>query len=120
MTDDQERLTMPGQPPTDEDLRLDAELTRQELAQTVAALGDKVDVKARAHDKIEALRERGDELTQKLGERGDELTQKLPEQIRPAAEPVVSTVTRKPAVTLAVLLALVLVLRRILRSKDKD
>jgi Protein of unknown function (DUF3618) len=109
VTDKQERLTMPGQAPTDEDLRLDAELTRQELAQTVAALGDKVDIKARAHDKVEELRERGDELTRKL-----------PEQIRPVAAPVVSTATRRPAVSLAVLLALVLLLRRLFRSKDRD
>jgi len=108
VTNEQERLTMPGQAPTDEDLRMDAELTRQELAQTVAALGDKVDVKARAHDKVEALRERGDELAQKL-----------PEQIRPVAVPVVSTATRRPVIPLAVLLALVLVLRRILK-KNRD
>ncbi|MFL6120963.1 DUF3618 domain-containing protein [Actinophytocola sp.] len=109
MTDEQERLTMPGQAPTDEDLRMDAELTRQELAQTVAALGEKVDIKARAHDKGEALRERGDELTDKL-----------PEQIRPVAAPVVTTATRRPALSLAVLLALVLVLRRVFRSKNSD
>jgi hypothetical protein len=120
MTDEKDRLTMPGQAPTDEDLRLDAELTRQELAETVAALGDKVDIKARAHDKVEALRERGDELTENLRERGDELTEKLPEQLRPVAAPVVSTATRKPAITLAVLLALVLVLRRVFRRKNPD
>jgi hypothetical protein len=104
MTDKPERLTMPGQAPTDEDLRMDAELTRQELAQTVAALGDKVDIKARAHDKVEALRERGDELTEKL-----------PEQVRPVVSPVVSTATRRPVITVAVLLALVLVLRRLFK-----
>ena len=60
---EQDRLTMPGEPPTDEDLRHEAELTREELAETVAALGDKADVKARvqkvAHEKAEALRETG-------------------------------------------------------------
>jgi hypothetical protein len=43
-----ERYTPPGAPPTDEDLRLDAELTRAELADTVAELAAKADVKTRA------------------------------------------------------------------------
>ncbi len=33
-------MRMPGEEPTDDDLRVDAELTRQELAETVAALSD--------------------------------------------------------------------------------
>jgi len=104
VTEKQERLTMPGQSPTDEDLRMDAELTRQELAQTVAALGDKMDIKARAHDKVEALRERGDELTDKL-----------PEPMRPVIRPAMTTATRRPVISLVTLLALLLVLRRILK-----
>lgn len=106
MTDERERLTMPGQGPTDEDLRLDAELTRQELAQTVAALGDKVNVRARAHEKAEALRERGDELVEKL-----------PEPVAERVRPVVSTATRRPMIPLAVLLALILLIRRIRRHR---
>jgi len=98
VTDEQERLTMPGQPPTDEDLRMDAELTRQELARTVAALGDKVDIKARAHDKVEALRHRADELTQRL-----------PERVRPAA----ATAVHRPLIPLLAVVALVLVFRRV-------
>lgn len=104
MTDKDERLTMPGQPPTDEDLRHDAELTRQELAQTVAALGEKADVKARvqraAHEKAEELRERGDELVEKL-----------PEPVATRVRPVVDGAARKPLIPLASLLAFVLVLR---------
>jgi hypothetical protein len=42
-----DRVRMPGDGPTDEDLRTDAELTRQELAETVVALGDRLDVKTR-------------------------------------------------------------------------
>jgi hypothetical protein len=106
VTDKNERLTMPGQAPTDEDLRMDAELTRQELAQTVAALGDKVDIKARAHDKVEALRQRGDELTEKL-----------PEQVRPVVGPVVSTATRRPVIPLVAVLALIVVLRQLLKRR---
>jgi len=102
VTDKHERMTMPGQAPTDEDLRMDAELTRQELAQTVAALGDKVDIKARAHDKVEALRRRGDELAEKL-----------PEPVRP----VMTTAVRRPVIPLAALVALLLVLRQLLKRR---
>ena len=104
MTDKEDRLTMPGQAPTDEDLRQDAELTRQELAETVAALGDKANVKARvqvvAHEKAEALRERGDELVERL-----------PEPVATRVRPVVDGATRRPMIPLAGLLALFLVLR---------
>ena len=104
MTDKRERLTMPGNGPTDEDLRQDAELTRQELAGTVAALADKVDVKARTHEKAEQLRTRGDELAQNL-----------PKPLRP----IVTTSTRKPLIPLAVLVALILVLRRMTKHRGK-
>jgi hypothetical protein len=106
VNDERERLTMPGQSPTDEDLRHDAELTRQELAQTVAALGDKVNVRARAHEKAEALRERGDELVERL-----------PDPVAERVRPVVSTATRRPMIPLMVLLALVLLIRRIRRHR---
>lgn len=36
-----------------DDIKADIEATRAELADTVSALADKVDVKARAHDKVE-------------------------------------------------------------------
>lgn len=104
MTEKDNRLTMPGQTPTDEDLRLDAELTRQELAETVAALGEKANVKARvqeaAHGKAEALRERGDELVEKL-----------PEPVATRVRPMVDGATRRPLIPLAGLLAFLLVLR---------
>jgi len=38
----------PGSPPTDDDLRYEIELTRQELSQTVEDLAAKLDVKAQA------------------------------------------------------------------------
>lgn len=111
MNEKQDRTTMPGQDPTDEDLRQDAELTRQELAQTMAALGDKVDVKARAHDKAGELRERAHEKAEELRVRGDELVNKLPDPVATRVRPVVTTATRKPMIPLAGLLALVLALR---------
>jgi hypothetical protein len=38
----------PGSPPTDDDLRYEIELTRQELSQTVEDLAAKLDVRAQA------------------------------------------------------------------------
>jgi hypothetical protein len=111
MTDKRERLTMPGEGPTDEDLRMDAELTRQELAQTVAALGEKADVRARvqkvAHERAEALRERGDELVERL-----------PDPVATRVRPVMTGATRRPIVPLAGLIAVILVLRFWLRRRS--
>lgn len=103
-TEKRDRLTMPGEAPTDEDLRLDAELTRNELADTVAALADKADVKARAHEKAVALRERGDELVSKL-----------PPPVATRVRPVMDILTRNPALTAAGLVAVLLVLRKLVR-----
>jgi hypothetical protein len=103
-TKDDGRMTMPGEAPTDEDLRLEAELTRQELAETVSALGEKADVKARAqrvaHEKAEELRVKGDELVAKL-----------PEPVATKVRPVVDGATRKPLIPLATLVALLIALR---------
>lgn len=101
---EKDRLTMPGAEPTDEDLRHDAELTRQELAETVVALGHKADVKGRvqdaAHKRAEALRERGDVLVDKL-----------PDAVATKVRPVVDIATRKPLIPLASLVAPLLVLK---------
>jgi hypothetical protein len=109
---EQDRLTMPGEPPTDDDLRKEAELTRQELAETVAALGEKADVKGRvqkvAHEKSEELQQRGDELVDKL-----------PDPVAEKVRPVVSGATRKPVVPLAALLAIILALRFWLRRRNR-
>jgi hypothetical protein len=106
-----DRLTMPGQPPTDEDLRHDAELTRQELADTVAALGEKADVKGRvqkvAHEKHEELRERGDELVDKL-----------PDPVATRVRPVVDGATRRPLIPIAALLAILVALRIWLKRRN--
>lgn len=102
MTEKQDRLIMPGQGPTDEDLRHDAELTRQEMAETVAALADKVNVKARLHDKADELRDRGDHLVERL-----------PEPVRP----VVTTATHRPLIPLAALLLFLLAVRLVRRQR---
>jgi len=109
-TKDNGRMTMPGEAPTDEDLHQDAELTREELAQTVTALGEKADVKARAqrvaHEKAGELREKGDELVGKL-----------PEPVATRVRTVADGAARRPVVPLAGLLALVIVLRILLKRR---
>lgn len=101
-------LVLPGHEPTDEDLRRDAELTRQELAETVAALGEKADVRTRvrqaAHERTEALRERGDELVERL-----------PDPVADKVRPAVETAARKPVIPVATVLALLVLLRVLLR-----
>jgi len=127
--DERDRMTMPGAAPTNEDLRLDAELTRQELAETVAALGDKVDVKARAQHKTEELKARAHEKTEEvkavaarktveLQEKSDEMVAKLPPPVAEKVRPAVDVATRNPAVTAgaaAGIIALLIVLLRILK-----
>jgi hypothetical protein len=46
---------MPGAPPTDDDLRQEVELTRRELSRTVDQLADKLDVKAQAQRRGQAM-----------------------------------------------------------------
>lgn len=93
-----------GRAPTDEDLRHDAELTREELAETVSALGEKADVKARAqrvaHEKTEELRAKGDELVGKL-----------PGPVATKVRPVVDGAARRPVIPIASLVALLVALR---------
>jgi hypothetical protein len=101
MSDNQsrQRLTMPGEGPTDEDLHHDVELTRQELADTVDALAAKVDVKERVREK-----------KAEIGDRGDELVAKLPDPVANRVRPVVASATRRPAATLGGMAAILALL----------
>src|SRR3954470_13841036 len=47
-----------SEPRTPEQIRADIEHTREELADTAAALAEKADVKARAHEKVEETKAR--------------------------------------------------------------
>lgn len=109
MTSEQQdnRMTMPGEQPTDEDLRHDVELTRQELARTVAALGEKADVKGRARA---AAHRRTEAIQTAIQTRGDELVGKLPDPVAVKVAPAWHTVSHRPAVPLAGLAALVALL----------
>lgn len=95
-----DRMRMPGEEPTDADLRTEAELTRQELAETVAALGAKTDVKSRvqtaARQRVEAIQTGGAEMVGRL-----------PEPVAQRMRPVWTTVSHRPAIPLGGLAALV-------------
>ncbi|GAB3448157.1 DUF3618 domain-containing protein [Actinophytocola sediminis] len=99
----EERMTMPGQPPTDEDLRNDAELTRQELAETVAALGEKVDVPGRVRDTVH-------ESGQAIEHTGAVLVAKLPDPVEAKLAPAWRTVVHRPGLAVGGLTALIAVL----------
>lgn len=94
-----DRMRLPGSEPTDEDLRTDAELTRQELAETVVALGERLDVKTRVQS---AAKHRAEAI--QAG--GAELVDKLPDPVAAKVAPVWRTVSRRPVIPLGGLAAL--------------
>jgi ElaB/YqjD/DUF883 family membrane-anchored ribosome-binding protein len=63
-----------GQARTPEEIRRDIEHTREELADTAAALVEKADVKARAHEKLDETKVRAHE---KLDETKAKVSHKL-------------------------------------------
>ena len=77
---------------TPEEIERDIEQTREELGETVAALAEKTDVKARAQDKVEEVKQtvlgKKDELAAKAAEKKDEFASKAqdggPSSIDPA------------------------------------
>jgi hypothetical protein len=61
--------TVPAEPRTEEQVRREIAATREELGRTVAALAVKTDVKARAKERVDAIKQRAlgkkDELAEK-------------------------------------------------------
>ena len=93
----------PEQEPTEEDLRVEAEHTRQELADTVAALSDKADVKTR-------VKTAAAQRTEAIQAGGEELVDKLPDPVAERVRPMWRTVSNRPVIPLAVLAALLVAL----------
>ena len=108
-----DRMRMPGGEPTDEDLLTDAELTRQELGETVAALGAKMDVKTRVQ---EAAKEKADAV--RAG--GAQLVHKLPDPVAQKVEPAWETVSRRPAIPLGGLAAVLVALLVWLKIRKRN
>jgi septal ring factor EnvC (AmiA/AmiB activator) len=64
----QGRTTVGNEQPTPEELRRDIAQTREDLGDTAAALASKTDVKARAKEKVEDLKQTAAEKTASLKE----------------------------------------------------
>jgi hypothetical protein len=77
-------------PETTEELRADIEQTRDELAQTTQALGEKFDVKHRARSAVgsvkESVKERVTPVTESVKERVTPVTESVKERVGPATE----------------------------------
>jgi len=93
-----------GQQRTPEEIERDIERTREELGDTVAALAEKTDVKARVHDKVEETRAK---VTGKVEETKAKVTEKAdsasPSNVDPAqvAQTARETATKPPTLIIA-------------------
>jgi ElaB/YqjD/DUF883 family membrane-anchored ribosome-binding protein len=115
----------PAENPTAIRERIDVE--RAELSQTVEALAHKVDVKARAHEKVDEIKARAhdkaDEIKAKVQDTAEAAVGTAREAVGTAREAVGSAVgvARRPSVlwplagTMAALAAIVVIVRRIAR-----
>jgi len=88
---------------TPDDIKADIEHTREELADTAAALAEKADVKARAHEKVEETKARFthkvDDAKAKVTGTADAARQKAsdatPESVATGAQQAAGTATTK-------------------------
>jgi len=125
----------------EEEIRQDIERTREQLGDTVEALAHKVDVPARVKDKVHETKEtvqvKAEEVTQQVLEgtealqaKAVEVTQraehvigqgldKLPPPMAARIEPLVAAAKQRPLPAAAVAVAVLLVLRRLLRRKRR-
>lgn len=88
-------MTPDEQTKTDEreELRAEIEETRDELAHTAAALADKADVKARAHDKVDETKAR---ITGKVTDIKEKASDTTPPKVGDAATSAQQTVKENP------------------------
>jgi ElaB/YqjD/DUF883 family membrane-anchored ribosome-binding protein len=89
-----------GQTPEDpEQLRADIERTRQDLGDTVAALAEKTDVKARAKEKVAEVRQN---VTQKRTKMGGRAREASPDGASSAADQVRQKAQENPVPSAAI------------------
>jgi ElaB/YqjD/DUF883 family membrane-anchored ribosome-binding protein len=89
-----------GQTPDDpQQLRADIERTREDLGDTVAALAEKTDVKARARDKVAGVRQN---VNQRRTELVDRARESSPDGASSAADQVRAKAQEKPIHTAAI------------------
>jgi ElaB/YqjD/DUF883 family membrane-anchored ribosome-binding protein len=90
-------------PRTPEEIRADIEHTREELADTAAALAEKADVKARAHDKVEETKARFShkveetkaKVTGTVDDAKEKASDATPESVASGAQQAAGTATTK-------------------------
>lgn len=101
-----------------EDLREKAEQTREELGGTVAQLAAKADVKKRAQDKLDEVR---DEVKETAAHAAQVVREHTPQPVRDAAAKAVPTGRRKPVAAIGASLAgMVALTATVLRRRSKN
>jgi hypothetical protein len=95
---DEQRTAQQQQPEDPAELRADIERTRQDLGDTVAALAEKTDVKARAKDKVSEVRQN---VTDKKTELMGKARESSPDGANSAAVQVRSKAQENPVPTAA-------------------
>jgi ElaB/YqjD/DUF883 family membrane-anchored ribosome-binding protein len=100
----------PTQEKDQEQLQHEIEDTRAELGDTVDALAQKADVKARVSEKIEqrktALHARQEDVKARLGGAREHVSEATPEEAKRAASQVARTAKERPFPAIAVALSL--------------
>ena len=122
----------------EDELRQDIERTRAQLGDTVEALAHKADVPARVKDKVhdtketvqlkaeevtehvlegtEALQARATEMASQTERLIHQALEKLPPPVAQRIEPLIATARQRPLPAAVIAVAVLLVLRRLLRS----
>jgi len=104
-----------------EQLRHQVEETRAELGETVDALSQKADVKARVAERVEdrkaAWRERQEDVKAKVSGARERVSGATPDDAKRAASQVARTAERRPFPAIALALGLGLLIGRTLRRR---
>jgi len=93
-----------GQPPSADEIRAEIEETREQLGETVEALASKTDVRAQAHDRMEAAKETvahnlgaaRETVSGRAGAFVSRTREATPDSAGTGVQQVTSTVQRKP------------------------
>jgi ElaB/YqjD/DUF883 family membrane-anchored ribosome-binding protein len=88
---------------TPQDIEKEIETTREEFADTAAALAEKADVKARAHDKVDEVKGR---VTGKVGALKTSAAENTPDSAASAASSATAAVKSNPVPTAAIVAAM--------------
>jgi hypothetical protein len=92
------------QPITAEEIQADIEQTRERLAESVDALADKANVKARAQEKVDETKQRARERVEQTRQQAVVQTRLLQDRFKTAPRPVQIAVVAVPAALIVVAL----------------